>query len=34
MHDAQDFSSALIILYIHSRESCEKLHSLRALERL
>jgi DNA-binding Lrp family transcriptional regulator len=32
MHDAQDFSSELVILYIHDRESCGKLHSLPAPE--
>jgi DNA-binding Lrp family transcriptional regulator len=29
-HDAQEFTAALVILYIHAREYCEKLHSLPA----
>jgi DNA-binding Lrp family transcriptional regulator len=31
MHDAQGFSSVLVILYIHAREVGQKLHSLPAL---
>jgi DNA-binding Lrp family transcriptional regulator len=31
MHDAQGFSSVLVILYIHAREVWSKLHSLPAL---